>query len=205
MVDVIIMASAQVRRDWLQFALQDRSDIRVSGVSSTFPFLRSLMNERIPDLAVVDLEVTASDSNTTQDWIQELLDVAPIIFLSPSPDPATFNRLVRTSGGGMLRADATADQIVSAVHAASAGLIALDASLIPESESSGELLEELTSRETEVLQLLAEGFANREIANRLEISEHTIKFHIRSILGKLNASTRTEAVTRGFRAGLIDL
>jgi two-component system, NarL family, response regulator YdfI len=205
MVDVIIMAPARARRDWLQLALQDSPDIRVSGVSSTFPFLRSLMNEKIPDLAVVDLEVTASDSNTTQDWIQELLDVAPIIFLSPSPDPATFNRLVRTSGGGMLRADATADQIVSAIHAASAGLIALDASLIPESESSGELLEELTSRETEVLQLLAEGFANREIANRLEISEHTIKFHIRSILGKLGASTRTEAVTRGFRAGLIDL
>jgi two-component system, NarL family, response regulator YdfI len=53
--------------------------------------------------------------------------------------------------------------------------------------------------------LLAEGFGNREIANRLDISEHTIKFHIRSILGKLGASTRTEAVTRGFRAGLIDL
>jgi len=64
--------------------------------------------------------------------------------------------------------------------------------------------EELTSRETEVLRLLAEGSSNREIADRLDISEHTIKFHIRSILGKLGASTRTEAVTRGFRAGLID-
>jgi two-component system, NarL family, response regulator YdfI len=65
--------------------------------------------------------------------------------------------------------------------------------------------EELTPRETEVLRLLADGLPNREIAERLHISEHTIKFHIRSILGKLGASSRTEAVTLGFRSGLIEL
>ena len=87
----------------------------------------------------------------------------------------------------------------------SAGLLALDPLSIPRPEIGESLQEELTPREVDVLRLLAEGYANREIANRLGISEHTIKFHIRSILGKLGASTRTEAVTRGFRAGLIDL
>jgi two-component system, NarL family, nitrate/nitrite response regulator NarL len=62
---------------------------------------------------------------------------------------------------------------------------------------------ELTAREQEVLQLLAEGLPNKAIARRLEISEHTVKFHVNAILGKLNAQSRTEAVVRAGRLGLI--
>ena len=204
MLEVIIMAPSTRRRDWLQQALQGRAGIRVAGKSPTFSFLRSLMSERIPDVVLVDLE-SAPDFDLARDWLQELTELAPVVLLAPAPDPAVFNRLVQAAGGAMLRVDASPEQIVRAIEAASTGLITFDSSLIAESETSDELSEELTSRETEVLRLLAEGFGNREIAARLEISEHTIKFHIRSILGKLGASTRTEAVTRGFRAGLIDL
>ena len=63
--------------------------------------------------------------------------------------------------------------------------------------------EPLTSRESDVLSLLAEGAGNKEIAARLGISEHTVKFHVSSILSKLGAATRTEAVTRGYKEGLI--
>ena len=63
----------------------------------------------------------------------------------------------------------------------------------------------LTPREIEVLGMLAEGLGNKEIAWRLQISEHTVKFHVASILSKLDASSRTEAVTVGFRQGLIML
>src|SRR5262245_2197284 len=203
MIEVIIMAPSHARREWLRLALRD-TNVRVAALASTFPLMRSLMDENMPDAVLIDME-SISDSGATQDWVQDLLDVVPVIFFSPVSDSVIFSRFLRASGGAMLRADATAEQILHAILAASAGLIALDGSVIPESESPNDLVEELTSRETEVLQLLAEGFANREIANRLEISEHTIKFHIRSILGKLGAATRTEAVTRGFRAGLIDL
>ncbi len=65
--------------------------------------------------------------------------------------------------------------------------------------------EALTPREREVLQLLAEGLANRAIAQRLAISEHTVKFHVNAILGKLNAQSRTEAVVRAARLGLLIL
>ena len=77
---------------------------------------------------------------------------------------------------------------------------------LPESddeESSPE--EKLTARELEVLELLALGLSNREIATRLAISEHTAKFHVASILGKLGASNRADAVRRGFRRGLVSL
>ena len=65
------------------------------------------------------------------------------------------------------------------------------------------LVEELTRRELEVLHMLAAGSGNREIASQLGVSEHTVKFHVSSILGKLGAATRTEAVTRGYKEGLI--
>jgi DNA-binding NarL/FixJ family response regulator len=72
-------------------------------------------------------------------------------------------------------------------------------------EVEDEMSEEVTSRETDVLRMLAEGVVNKEIAARLGISEHTVKFHISSILDKPGASTRTEAVTMGIRRGLIPI
>ena len=204
MLHVFIMARLQSRRDWLERAVLVNPALHVAGMSSTFPFLRSLLNEKSADVIVVDVD-SHSDVELARDWLQELLDLAPIVLFSPAPDPAIYNRIVRAAGGAILRTQATADQIVHAIEAASRGLITLDSSLVPEDVNMNRLSEGLTGRETEVLRLLAEGLVNREIANRLEISEHTIKFHIRSILGKLGASTRTEAVTRGIRAGLIDL
>jgi DNA-binding NarL/FixJ family response regulator len=70
---------------------------------------------------------------------------------------------------------------------------------------SEELVEALTVRERDVLALVSDGHGNREIATRLGISEHTVKFHLSSIFGKLGASTRTEAVRRGLKLGLIDI
>lgn len=67
------------------------------------------------------------------------------------------------------------------------------------------LIESLTAREHDVLALLADGLPNREIAHALAISEHTVKFHLASIFGKLGVSTRTEAVQRGVRLGVIEI
>jgi two-component system, NarL family, response regulator YdfI len=66
-------------------------------------------------------------------------------------------------------------------------------------------IETLTPREGDVLALVADGLGNREVAQRLGISEHTVKFHLASIFGKLGASSRTEAVQRGLRLGFIEI
>jgi len=112
--------------------------------------------------------------------------------------------------------DVTADQIVAAVHAAAAGLQVTAAeegvAFLPNlpmhkriHEPVEEIVETLTPREMDVLEMLAEGLSNKLIAHRLSISDHTAKFHVNSILAKLNAGTRTEAVTRGIRLGLIKI
>jgi NarL family two-component system response regulator YdfI len=78
-------------------------------------------------------------------------------------------------------------------------------SLPPAALDEDSPVEALTTREHDVLALLADGLSNRDIASRLDISEHTVKFHLASIFGKLGASTRTEAVQRGLRLGVIEI
>ena len=206
MIDVVIMASLEYRRDWLERLLRTERSLHLAGITPTFPSLRSLLDDIDVDAAVVDMVSTADSemSGMTRDWLTELFEIVPVLVLASTPDSWTFNSMLRVESGALLRADATAEQIIRAIDSTSAGLLTIDSSLVPQTEPE-EPSEELTPREVEVLRLLAEGFANREIATRLDISEHTIKFHIRSILGKLQASSRTEAVTRGLRAGLIEL
>lgn len=114
---------------------------------------------------------------------------------------------------GLLPLDFTEDELLSATYALSQGLIVapqeliqplFDTSPFPPTQTD-ELIEPLTERELEVLELLAEGLANKQIAYELEISEHTVKFHVSSIYAKLNATNRTEAVMIGARLGLVVL
>jgi two-component system, NarL family, nitrate/nitrite response regulator NarL len=100
------------------------------------------------------------------------------------------------------------DRLLPAVTAAVAGLVAVDEGvaesvLRPRPAPAQALVEPLTARELEVVQLLAEGLTNRRIGERLGISEHTAKFHVNSILGKLGASSRSEAVAQAARLGLV--
>lgn len=107
---------------------------------------------------------------------------------------------------GVVRADADARTIGAAIGAVAAGL-----SVRPSNLTIGDGVEDpidteaLTARESEVLDLLAQGLSNRGIAARLGISGHTVKFHLASIFGKLGVRTRTSAVRRALRRGLIDL
>ena len=115
---------------------------------------------------------------------------------------------------GVLSPDATEDELVAAVHAVGEGLWVGAPGLVQSlirltgrRETSGEdsLIEPLTAREKEVIQLMAQGLANKQIALSLGISEHTVKFHLSSLYAKLGISSRTEAVKRGIELGLISL
>jgi DNA-binding NarL/FixJ family response regulator len=117
------------------------------------------------------------------------------------------NERVWTSGvQGILRREIDPATLAAAAQAVTHGLTVLDSTpdLTPfrDTDPAEErLIEELTGRELEVLSLLAEGLTNRAIAQQLEISEHTVKFHVNAILSKLNAQSRTEAAVRATRMG----
>lgn len=204
MIQIAIMSSDPDRRSELDRRLRSESSVRIAGVTPTFAFLRSLLDDIIVDVVVVDL-APDQEPEVLRQWLDELLDTVPLVALIAAEDTWLFNQMIRAEKGALLNRQASAEQIVHAIRAVSAGLVVFDSSLVRRSELDNQLAAGLTPREVQVLRLLAEGLVNREIAERLGISEHTIKFHIASILGKLQASSRTEAVTRGLRAGLIEL
>lgn len=198
------MTSSPARRDRFVRALRSDSSLHVAGVAVSFPHLRSLISEAAADVIVLDLQ-SRVEPGVVREWLEDFLSLAPVVVLGPEPDAEIFSRIVRAGAGAMLPTQVSEDQIVEAIRSVAAGLMVFGSNFIPQRPEESETLEALTPRESEVLQLLSEGLGNKEIASRLHISEHTIKFHIRSILGKLGASSRTEAVSRGLRSGLIEL
>ncbi len=140
-----------------------------------------------------------------------------VVALAEDDRPARILRGLPVHGWAIVSREAPAAELRAAVTAAAQGFTvlpaALAARLIPARvagsgdrfDEPAELLEALTPREREVLELLGQGLSNRRIAERLGISEHTAKFHVAAVCGKLGASSRTEAVSRGVRRGLITL
>jgi len=127
-----------------------------------------------------------------------------ILYLSGDPpDVRAMKRL--SQAWGVLPLDASAEELLAAVHALAEGLIVGPASMLFPQEEETSDLSPLTERESEVINLLAKGMANKQIAAALNISEHTVKFHVSSIYTKLNVTNRTEALREGLRAGWIAL
>jgi DNA-binding NarL/FixJ family response regulator len=142
-----------------------------------------------------------------------LQGVAPpgVVLLTSPLNRAELRRAYQSGVRAVMPRDVAPAEIAAAIESVASGLAVVTTedleTLLPTAHMSLEeelaVGEPLTARETEVLTMLAEGAANKEIASRLRISEHTVKFHVSSILAKLGAATRTEAVSRGFKEGLI--
>jgi two-component system, NarL family, nitrate/nitrite response regulator NarL len=131
---------------------------------------------------------------------------APVVALAATEAQAA--EAIRSGARAVLFRGAAADALAAAAVAAARGLAALDAALARDwlrpPDDPGDA-EGLTAREREVLALLAEGLSNKAIAARLGISEHTAKFHVNAILGKLGADSRAAAIVKAARLGLVAL
>jgi DNA-binding NarL/FixJ family response regulator len=140
-----------------------------------------------------------------REWDEPLAAGVPVLGLVADEEGHAIAR--RIGCRGILARQADADQLAAAVPAVAAGLVVFSPALtsFPEANANPAPLADLTAREAEVLGLLAEGLTNKAIAQRLSISDHTVKFHVNAILGKLDAQSRTDAVVRATRAGLLSL
>lgn len=136
----------------------------------------------------------------------ELLEIAftdvPLLALASSPEDAAH--ALRQGAVGVLARSTDGERLLTALGAITQGLAVLEPAFLPVSQTDADH-EPLTPRERDVLALLAEGLANKAIAGRLGVSDHTVKFHLNAVLGKLGARNRTEAVTKALRAGLLTL
>ncbi len=203
---VFILADNPLARVGLAALLTEQTDCEIVGQFGADAEWLEDMPLFAADVAVWDVDWETSQSG---DYLTALHDAGlPVLALISDEESAV--RLLTDGVQGVLLRHADARLLTTALQTVAAGLIVIDPALrdviFPDTTlNSDALVEELTPREMEVLQLLAEGLPNKIIAQRLGVSEHTIKFHVNAILSKLGAQSRTEAVVRATRLGLIIL
>lgn len=214
MIRVGVVAATLAMRVGLRGLLDDNENLKVVTEGATLSTLDPFPTE-------IDVLVLVLDDTLLLELDQVPEDMESIAVLALTDGDL---ETVRSFSGqahfawGVLPVDSSEDELLAAINALKEGLIVgppqiLEAVFTPSLEAehiSSErrpegIIEPLTQRETQVLQLLSQGLANKQIALSLEISEHTVKFHISSIYAKLGATNRTEAVRLGVRHGLVTL
>jgi two-component system, NarL family, nitrate/nitrite response regulator NarL len=210
---VLIVADDALARAGLATLLADEPGITVAGRVSSLQDLAEAVRLHRPAVVLWDLGWSPQLSLERLGAASDALP--PIAALLPDAVYAVDARLA--GARGLLRREAEPQALAAALVALSENLLVVDPDLASALQSPAPgrgaqlwtspeeppLTEELTARELEVLRLLAEGLPNKTIAQRLDISEHTVKFHVNAILGKLGVVSRTEAVVRATRLGLI--
>jgi DNA-binding NarL/FixJ family response regulator len=189
-ISVLVAAASLVVRAGLRTLVEEMPGCAVLGSAGS-----TGLAERALELhpAVVLWHVAPDEDAAAT--LHELREQPVLLLTSNAP-----LEMIRAGARGVLPPHASEVQIAAALHAAAADLIVMAPEGTVAQPTSG-----LTARETEVLRMIAEGLANKEIAWRLGISEHTVKFHVSALLGKLGAGTRAEAIGLGIRQGAIML
>jgi DNA-binding NarL/FixJ family response regulator len=178
----------------IRVAVEARSEIDRAGLVSV---LRNVGFEIVSDVSEADVLLVADELDETG------TDSPPVVLITNESPPLA--EALDSGVRSVLPRDAPAAEIEAAIRAVAAGLVALrpeelQARSTPPATEVGSTL---TPREVEVLRMIAEGLPNKTIAWRLGISEHTVKYHVTSILNRLGASSRAEAVAIGIRRGLV--
>ena len=204
MIRVLLIAPIPAMRAGLRALISD-SDIQIAGEATRLDSID-------PTQIEADVLIYASASASSLDLLPDSVSSASLLILCN--EPSTFAPALRSQGRawGILPLEATREELLASIHALAEGLIVGSIPLMKkllnttdEGTTFDELLSPLTDREVEVLNLLAQGHPNKQIALALGISDHTVKFHVSSIYNKLNATNRAEAIRRGVRSGLISL
>jgi DNA-binding NarL/FixJ family response regulator len=207
MIRVFVIASTPMMQAGLHTLLNE-GNIQVIGASA----VPEAFLEQMPDVVVVADEFQLSDVGRS---LMDAHTVALVLLSHEAERNLPLLRSLHLPGWGIVPPDASAEQLRATVSGVAEGFVMLPMSLAQwlyhaapspvTALSLDEGEEPLTPREREVLELVSQGLSNKLIARRLQISEHTVKFHISSLSSKLGAASRTDAVRRGLRRGLITL
>ncbi|WP_445638356.1 Helix-turn-helix transcriptional regulator [Nostoc sp. DSM 114161] len=205
MIRVMVVAASSVMRAGLSAVVSSNPQLTVVASASDLDVVSKEIEQLQPDVVLLDL-----GSNPESIWSKlQLIQEQQIIAIAEDIDGIDLEAAFRLGIQGILSSTSTEAEIIAGVEAVASGLVVLHPDvlqLLPMREKTvPNPVQTLTHREMEVLGMLGYGLGNKAIAKRLQISEHTVKFHVSSIFQKLGVSTRVEAVTAGVRLGLIML
>ena len=210
MIRVFLIAASPLARAALQNRFSPQT-AKIVGAAATIDAVGSELSDTHAEVLLIIAMEDPPEATIESIIDSDLPAEIPIVVLAEAVSVTVTTQALQAGIRALLPNEIRTDQLVAALQAAAAGLVVLHPTELPAaapayapaSQPLDDLPEPLTRREREVLQMVAAGLANKEIAARLKISDHTAKFHVAAILGKLGAATRTEAVALGIRRGLV--
>jgi DNA-binding NarL/FixJ family response regulator len=204
MTTVVLADDHRMLREGLRRSLEEHG-LKVLGEAADGKEAVELALELGPDVVLMDLSMPALDGIAATRLVRQRAPETQVVILTMHSDDDSLARAIRAGAAGYLVKDCSTDEIVEAIEKVASG----DVTLSPELAAS--MLEEdagepvISSREREVLQLIADGLSPTEVAGSLYISAKTVKNHLTSIYQKLDSRDRTQAVVRAVRMGIIRL
>ena len=203
-ITCLIADDHEVVREGLRLALLRSPHIRVVGEAPDGETAVALAERRRPDVVIMDLRMPQMDGiEATEEIVARVPDSRVLVFTAYS-ERALLQRGLESGARGYVLKEAPHETLLKAIEKVAAGETFVDPALIPSLATGRDGQEILTQREREILQLLADGMSNADVAQQLFISQETVKSHVRHILAKLEAETRTQAVAIALREAMID-
>jgi two-component system, NarL family, response regulator NreC len=212
-IRLLLVDDHEVVRTGLRMLLESQSDIKILAEASTGAEAIQMARDFKPDVVVMDITLPDITGIEATRRLKERQPEIAVVALTIHEDEQYFFEMLQAGASGYVPKRAAPEDLISAIRAAFVGEIyiypslakALVSDYLGRSRTDPEEapLEALTPREEEVLELLAEGLSNDEIADRLVISRHTVARHRENLMGKLNLHSRSELVKYAIRKGLI--
>ena len=204
-ISCLIVDDHEMVREGLRVSLSRAPHIRVLGEAADGESAVALAERRKPDVVIMDVRMPGMDGIETTKLLAARVPSTAVLIFTAYDDRTQLTRGLDSGARGYILKEANSEQLVRAIEKVAAsepGSVAyVDQQLIPNVLSRDEML---TPRELEILQLLADGMSNGDVAAKLFISQETVKSHVRHILTKLEADTRTHAVAIAMREAMID-
>ena len=202
---------AVVRKGTREF-LEEEGDIEVVAEASDGEEAKTLIRHHQPDVAILDIRMPKATGIEVTRWIRAEMPTLRILILTAYDDDPFVMSALQAGANGYVLKTADVDELIAAVRAVYSGQSALDSvvtqklmRLLAPKIPPTQLVEPLTPRERQVLELAAQGLTNRAIGRQLGISGRTVQGHLANIYGKLQVGSRTEAVTKALQLGFIQL
>ncbi|HEY8774343.1 MAG TPA: response regulator transcription factor [Gaiellaceae bacterium] len=203
-ITCLIVDDHEVVREGLRLSLSRAPHIRVLGETSDGASSIEMVERRKPDVVIMDVRMPGMDGlEATREILKVAPDTAVLIFTAFS-ERSLLARGLDSGAKGYILKEAPHDTLLRAIERLAVGESYIDPALMPAFLSGKDQTDMLTAREREILQLLADGMSNADVASKLFISQETVKSHVRHILAKLEADTRTHAVAIALRESIID-
>ena len=203
-ITCLIVDDHEVVREGLRLALSRSPRIRVIGEAADGTSAVALTERRRPDVVIMDLRMPDMDGLEATEQILEQVPGTAVLIFTAYGERSLLQRGMESGARGYILKETPHETLLRAIEKVAAGDTFVDPGLMAEFVAGKGQMDVLTPREREILQLLADGMSNVDVAAKLFISQETVKSHVRHILAKLEADTRTQAVAIALREAMID-